>query len=275
MFISSPRNPRIKNVVHLRRRRERDKQNCVIVEGYRQLLRAYENDYPITELFVCPSLFQGVNEQTLIDGFSSVGTAVIETDVEAFCRMAYRERPEGLLGVGPQIHLGLSDLRSEGTPFFVVAESVEKPGNLGTMLRSVDAAGADGLILCDPCTDLYNPNVVRASVGTLFTVQVAEATLSETLQWIGEKAIVPVLATPHTDLCYTDIDLSRPVALVVGTEQYGLSEDWLRQQGVKCRIPMHGKADSLNVASSVTLLLYEVVRQRSHIIRGEGEILTA
>jgi len=261
-MISSSQNQRVKEVVHLRRRRERDKQNRMLIEGYRQLLRAYENDYPVDELFICRDLFQGPNEEFLIEGFSARGTSIIETAETPFCRMAYRDRPEGLLGVAPQVRKGLGDLQYDNAPFFLVAESIEKPGNLGTILRSVDAAGADGVIMCDSCTDLYNPNVVRASVGTLFTVQVAESTTDETVEWMRENGVVPVLASPHAEVFYTEVDLTRPVAFVVGTEQYGLSEKWMRQEGIRCRIPMHGQADSLNVASTVTLLLYETVRQR-------------
>ena len=155
-----------------------------------------------------------------------------------------------------------SRLLSKKDPFLIIAEAIEKPGNLGTILRSADAAGVDGVIVCDPCTDIYNPNVVRASVGTLFTIPVVEAAGQETLQWLQEKGIKVVAATPSAEEEFTQTCLTGPVAIAVGTEQLGLSALWMDASAIKVRIPMHGVADSLNVATATTLLLYEVVRQR-------------
>ncbi|MFI5334436.1 MAG: RNA methyltransferase [Chlamydiales bacterium] len=147
-------------------------------------------------------------------------------------------------------------------PFFLVAEAIEKPGNLGSMLRSADAVGVDGVIVCDRCTDIYNPNVVRASVGTLFTQPVVEAAGGETLFFLREKKVKIIAATPSAKQEYTRVDLTGPVAIVVGTEQVGLTDPWLHASDVQVRIPMCGTADSLNVATAATLLLYEVLRQR-------------
>ena len=145
----------------------------------------------------------------------------------------------------------------------IIAEAIEKPGNLGTILRSADAAGIDGVIVCDRCTDIYNPNVVRASVGTLFTIPVIEATSAETLLWLKEKKIKIVAATPSAEKEFTQANLSEGIAIAVGTEQLGLSAQWMQSADVQVRIPMHGVADSLNVATATTLLLYEALRQRS------------
>jgi TrmH family RNA methyltransferase len=142
-----------------------------------------------------------------------------------------------------------------------VAQSIEKPGNLGTILRSCDAAGVDAVIVCDPTTDMHNPNVVRSSVGTLFTLPVLEASSEETLAFLKQHGIAIVAASPHAKIEFTKADFTVPLAIVVGTEQYGLTEEWMKEIGVK--IPMFGVADSLNVASATTLLLYEVVRQRN------------
>ena len=150
----------------------------------------------------------------------------------------------------------------DSPPFLVVAEGIEKPGNLGTILRSCDAAGVDALILCDACTDVFNPNVVRASVGTLFTVPIFEATTPEAIAWLKKRGVSLLAATPHATEVYTEVDVTGPVALAVGTEQLGLSEAWMKQSELQVRIPMLGVADSLNVATATTLLLYEVVRQR-------------
>ena len=262
MFISSLKNQRIKEVAKLRDRRHRDRQQRVLIEGYRGLLRAVENDYPVDTVFVCRELFQGTNEPTLIELLVKKGAELLETSVPVFQKIAYRDRPEGLLGVGPQVHHALNELDLSDVPLLLIAEAVEKPGNLGTILRSADAAGVTGCIVCDSCTDLFNPNVVRASVGTLFTVPLAEASSAEAIQWLQANDITILAATPHTDFLYTEADLTVPLAIVVGTEQYGLSEQWLRGPCLKVRIPMCGQADSLNVSTATALLLYEALRQR-------------
>ena len=143
-----------------------------------------------------------------------------------------------------------------------MAEAVEKPGNLGSILRSADAAGVDGLVICDKCTDIYNPNVIRASTGALFSVPLAEASGQETFQWLRENGIQILAATPHARQIYTEVDMTGPVAIVVGTEQCGLTELWMEHSDLPVRIPMLGKIDSLNVATATTILLYEAARQR-------------
>ena len=186
--------------------------------------------------------------------------------------MAYRDRPEGLIAIARMKEHRLSDMPRKPRGLYLVAEAVEKPGNLGSILRSADAAGADGLIVCDKRTDIYNPNVIRASTGALFSVPLAEASPEEAAAWLGELGIRTLAATPHTESLYTDVDLSGGVAIVVGAEQYGLSSFWLDKADFKVRIPMLGKADSLNVATAATILLYEAARQRGwrRISGGEG-----
>jgi TrmH family RNA methyltransferase len=261
-IITSRQNPRIKTVVSLRDRRDRDRTGKMIIEGYRGLFRAMEYQYPLEELYFCPEMFCGENEFALIERCRQAGAAIFQVSASAFGKMAYRDRPEGLLGVAPQVRRGLDELKLGENPFLLVAESIEKPGNLGTMLRSADGTGVDGLILCDRCTDLYNPNVVRASTGTLFSVPIAEASSAEAIAWLHRRGIQTLAATPHTDTIYTEVDLTGPLAIVVGTEQYGLSEDWMKRADLQVKIPMMGMADSLNVATATTLLLYEVLRQR-------------
>lgn len=264
MLITSLQNPRIKDLVRLRDRRGRDRDQKVLIEGYRELLRALNAGYPVQELYVCPALFQGVNEPALIERFRAGGTDVFETSEPVFCKVAYRDRPEGLLGVGPQRHRHLEDLHlgAETPPLLLIAEAIEKPGNLGTMLRTADATGVSALVVCDPGTDLFNPNVVRASTGNLFTVPVIEADPADTIAWLRERHIRILAASPHARQRFTDVDLTGPVAIVVGTEQYGLSGRWMQASDLPVRIPMLGVADSLNVATATALLLYEAVRQR-------------
>lgn len=265
-YISSLQNPRVKQLVKLRDRHEREESNLFLIEGYRELLRAADAGHPIEAVFICPPLFLGSNESSLITRLTNQGTKLWNCSEAVFRKISYRDRPDGLIGLAPQTHLKLSDLAeklNKSAPFLVVAEAIEKPGNLGTILRSSDAVGLDGLIVCDRCTDIHNPNVVRASVGTLFTVPVVEADGEETLQWLREHKISIVAATPSAKTEFTEVDLSGPIAIAVGTEQLGLSKRWMTQADIQVRIPMRGVADSLNVAMATTLLLYEALRQRN------------
>ncbi len=266
ILITSLQNPRIKEAIHLRDRHGRDKTGLFIIEGYRELLRASDAGYSIKELFICPELFLGVNEPALISRIASSGAPIFTCTDKVFQKLSYRDRPDGLVAVAPQTHTQLSDLdqilKNKTNPFLVVAEAIEKPGNLGTILRSSDAVGLDGLIVCDRCTDIYNPNVVRASVGTLFTVPVVEAKGEETLQWLRKQQIRILAATPSATEEFTQVDLTGPIAIAVGTEQLGLSKRWMDNADIKVKIPMLGIADSLNVSMATTLLMYEALRQR-------------
>lgn len=261
MKITSLQNPKVKEAVRLRERKAREETQQFLIEGYRELKRAVDSGRKIHTLFFCPEFFLGANERALIE---KAGGEAIECSPEVFAKLSYRDRPDGLLAVAPEMHRSLKDLGSllKATPFLIIAESIEKPGNLGTILRSADAAGVDAVIVCDPTTDIHNPNVVRSSVGTLFTVPVIEASSAETLRYLKERSIAIVAATPHAKIEFTQANFQVPLAVAVGTEQYGLTESWMQEADIQVRIPMFGVADSLNVASATTLVLYEVVRQR-------------
>ncbi|NRA89598.1 MAG: RNA methyltransferase [Simkaniaceae bacterium] len=267
MVISSLQNPRVKQAVKLREKRERDRSQSFLIEGYRELYRGVKGGVPIAALFYSPQHFLGSNESALIEEIRSHGAPVMEVSKAVFEKMSYRDRPDGLLAIASQTYLSLNDLISafekNRPPFFVIAESIEKPGNLGTILRSSDAAGVDALIVCDQCTDVFNPNVVRASVGTLFTVPVVQASSEETIKWLKSRGVKTVAATPDAPSSFTKTNLSGPIAIAVGTEQLGLSKNWMENADIQVSIPMNGVADSLNVATATTLLLYEVLRQRS------------
>lgn len=266
-LITSAQNPRIKRAVKMRDRRERDESGCFLIEGYRELLRAVDAGVAVETLFICHRLFLGTNERSLISRAEKAGAEVLECPDHLFQKLSYRDRPDGLVAIAKQMKRSLADLEaivsSKKSPLLVVAEAIEKPGNLGTILRSSDAAGVDALIVCDRCTDIHNPNVVRASVGTLFTVPVIEMEGKALLQWLKDRKVHIVAATPAAKVNFTDANLTGPVAIVMGTEQFGLSEKWMEGADIQVRIPMHGEADSLNVAMATTLLLYEVVRQRA------------
>lgn len=262
-LISSLQNPKIKHVIHLRDRHEREKNQQFIIEGYREILRAADAKRRIDQLFICPELFLGSNENALITRIAQQGAKIIPCTEKVFQKISYRDRPDGLIAIAPQSHFSLQQLTPSANPFYIVAEAIEKPGNLGTILRSSDAVGLDALILCDRCTDIHNPNVVRASVGTLFTVPVIEASSEETIAYLKKNNIAILAATPSATEEFTKVDMTRPLAIAVGTEQLGLSEKWLKEADIRVRIPMNGVADSLNVAMATTLLLYEALRQRS------------
>jgi TrmH family RNA methyltransferase len=262
--IASLRNPRVKQAVKLRRRPYRDESGLMLIEGFREIARAVDNGHPLTELFVCEQLFLGKNEPELIERCRAAGCKeVLYCTPEVFHKIAYRDRPEGLLATAPRVRCGLPDVSLSDSPLVVVAQSIEKPGNLGTIVRSADAVGADCVIACDRCTDINNPNVVRASIGTLFSLPVVEAGTPEVISWLEANGLRILAATPHTDTVYTDVRLSGGIAVVVGTEQYGLGKEWMNRADWKVRIPMLGQGDSLHVATATAILLYEAVRQRS------------
>lgn len=261
--LTSVDNPKIKKLIHLREKRERDETSLFLIEGYREILRAEAGKVEIQKLFLCPELFLGENEDALIQKVKKGGAEVIRCSEKVFHKVSYRDRPDGLLAEAKMMKKELSSLQKTKHPLFVVAEHIEKPGNLGTILRTADAAGANGVIVADRCTDIYNPNVVRASVGTLFTLPVVETSSEEAIAWLKKNGVHILAATPHAKKLYTEVDMKAPLAIVVGAEQVGLSERWMKEADLQVRIPMHGVADSLNVAMATTILLFEAVRQRA------------
>lgn len=262
--ISSLQNPRLKELVRLRDRRPRDEAGVFLVEGYREIRRALEKGVPLQELYFAPEWFLGENEPALIAQAAAAGARPCELTKEAFAKVAYRERPDGLLAVAPQWRRDLGDLVLPPAPFVLVVEAIEKPGNLGTILRSADAAGCHAVIVCDPVTDIFNPNVVRASTGVLFSVPLVVAASPRVLAWLRAQGLRTVATTPAAERLYTEADLRGPLAVVMGSEQYGLSRFWLENADLPVRIPMAGQADSLNVAMATIITLFEAVRQRSH-----------
>ena len=260
--IKSLQNPRIKHIVKLRKRSARDEEGVMIIEGYRELVRALDNGVQPTALFYSEPHFQGSNEPALIQRCRGAGAELFACAESVFTKVAYRDRPEGLLALAPQLNVKLTELHLPPHPLVIVAETIEKPGNLGTILRSADATGVDAVIICDRCTDIHNPNVIRASIGTIFSLPIIDCTTDEALAWLKENKITTIATTPDTTTRYTETDLTLGCAIVVGSEQYGLSDQWLGRADVKVRIPMLGQCDSLNVASATTLMLYEAVRQR-------------
>ena len=224
LLLTSPSTPRTKEIARLRQRSHRDRAGALLIEGYRELKRALDNGYRPTTLVTCPDLFLGKHEPELVARYTAAGAQHLVVAPTVFAKISARDRPDGLIAVGPQVRRALSDLRLPENALVVVAESVEKPGNLGTILRSADAAGAAAVIVCDRCTDVQNPNVVRASVGTLFSLPVVETTTAEAIPWLQERGFTILASTPHAEGFHTDHDLTGPTAIVVASETTFLRE---------------------------------------------------
>lgn len=270
MRITSLQNGRIKQIVKLNSRRQRDAAQQTVVEGVREVSRALQQGIVPPEAYLCPELITREADQAMAQLqqlAASQQTQLFEVTPDIFAKIAYRGDSGGLLLVTPYLTQTLANLPQQAVPFLAVVENVEKPGNLGAILRTADAAGVDGVIVCTDgtaSTDLHNPNVIRASLGTLFTVPVATTTTNETIAWLQAQGIQIIVATPEAEQLYTAVNLQGSAALVTGSEAFGLSQQWLAAATAQVRIPMHGSADSLNLATATALLLYEVVRQRSN-----------
>ena len=269
--ISSPQNNRIKEILKLSKRRQRDERRVTVVEGIREVARALRTGVVPHEVFLCPELIAGIEAEQVAGQLYQLEVnqvvQLFEVTGEVFARMAYRGDSGGILITVPYVTRALNELPLTERPFFAVVEGVEKPGNLGAILRTADGAGVDGVIVChapgQATTDVHNPNVVRASLGTLFSIPVVEATTADALRWLHENRIAPVAATPDAADSYTTVDLRGGVAIVTGSEADGISDAWRDAAEMQVSIPMRGIADSLNLSTSTALMLYEVVRQRA------------
>lgn len=275
MLISSLTNPKVKHTVALNEKRQRDADGLMLIEGFDPLSMALDCGVTPRTVFFCRSLCKPAHSPTahadLLDRVRANGAELIETTPQVFEKMAYRSGPDGWLAVARPPAFSLAQLQLATThnepPLLLVAEQVEKPGNLGAMLRTCDAAGVQAFVTVDPVADLTNPNVVRASQGTLFSVPIAQTTGPEMLAWLRERGIISVATTPNTingvpPLPHTQFDFTQPCAIIMGEEKYGLSAFWLEHADVAVRIPMRGRINSLNVATSAALVIYEAVRQR-------------
>ena len=261
-MITSLTNARIKNVVQLRNRKQRTETGLTIVEGQREITRALEAGVMFKEFYVCQELLSATKSDDIFaPRYENV--PVYETTKAVFSKIAYGNRVEGVLAVCEPRSLSLKKLPEKTDSLFVIVESVEKPGNLGAILRTCDGAGVDGVIICDGKTDIYNPNVIRASLGAIFSVKVVVSSNEEALEYLRAKRITICATLPQAKIIYTDEKLTGALAVVVGSEQSGLTEFWAQQADLKVKIPMKGFTDSLNVSASTAVLLYEILRQRS------------
>jgi len=262
MLITSSSNLRIKNIVRLRKSVDRKKNTITIVEGPREIANALDAKLSFKEAFISQDYRDNGDDQKLIQRFKKLKLPVYECASSVFSKIAYGQRKEGILALCKTPQNSLSKLLVGTNALFVVVENVEKPGNLGAILRSCDGAGAQGLIVCQEKTDLYNPNVIRASLGTVFTVPTATASPKDTLDFLRKNYIQICATSPKAKVLYSDADFKNSLAIIVGSEQKGLGDFWIKNADITVKIPMKGKADSLNVSSSTAILLYEALRQK-------------
>ncbi len=262
--IDSLNNPRIKLVKGLMRKRRRDKRGLFLLEGEREVARGLEAGLEATQILLCPKLFKhGARSEARRRALLSRGTPVVYLSEKLFEACSYRQNPDGFLAICKVFRTSLDDLSLSPNPLILIVESVEKPGNLGALLRTADATGVDAVILNDPVTDIFNPNVIRASAGVAFQVPTTTASVQESADFLKNHDIQSIAATPEASNLYYNAEFSHPSALILGSEKDGLSNFWLNRADVTINIPMSGQADSLNVGSTAAILLYEAVRQRA------------
>ena len=260
--ITSVANPRIKHLVALRRRRAREQAGVTLAEGYAEIDLALAAGLRPQTLYYCPDLAHG-DPLGVAGRIAERGGEIVRVSRPVFAKIAYRESPDGWLAVVPIVDTDLARLHLGEQPLLLICEGVEKPGNLGAILRTADAAGLTAVIATDPVTDWGNANLVRASKGAVFAVPVAAAPTGEVLPWLTAAGLTVVAATPDGDVLLGDADLTGPVAIAVGSETHGLSAPWKEHADITVRIPMFGRADSLNVAAAAAIVVYEAVRQRT------------
>ena len=260
--ITSLTNPRVKAAVRLRDRREREATGRTIVDGAREILRALDAGVDVATAFLCHDLVRSPDAHAVADRLARRDTT-IEVSPEVLAKVAFGDRSDGIVAIVETPRLGLADLALATDPLVVVVEGLEKPGNLGAILRSADGAGADAVIVADPLTDAFNPNAIRASLGTIFAMPVVTATSEATLAWLGNRGIRVVATIVEASTPYTRADLTGPLAIVLGSEAGGLSPAWRTPDVTGISIPMAGIADSLNVSVAAAVVLFEAVRQRA------------
>lgn len=260
-IITSAQNPKIKDLLALQdKSKERKKKRLFVVEGRRELLHCIEAGYEPYAVFFCPDIISGGDFKEIE---SKCACNFYEIPQHLYDKMAYRGGTEGVIAELKCKDMSLEGLNLKENPLVVVLEAVEKPGNLGAVLRSADASGVDAVIVCDPLTDMYNPNLIRSSIGAIFTVPVATASSEDTIKWLKDKDIKIYTAQLQDSEWYYDTDMKGGTAIVMGTEATGLTDAWRKAADAHIKIPMLGKLDSLNVSVSAAILMFEAVRQRN------------
>ncbi|HEY0654290.1 MAG TPA: RNA methyltransferase [Chryseosolibacter sp.] len=257
--ITSTQNPKVKNLLALEKPRERRKQCLFVVEGKKEIGLALQAGYKIGNLFFCEDIIT----RKELESLGADEKLLIPVSKDVFDKIAMRENSGGVLAVAEQKTHRLGEIKLKANPLVLVLESVEKPGNLGAILRTADAAGVDAVIICDPQTDFYNPNVIRSSIGCLFTVQTASASSDATIKWLRENNIAIYCTYLKASQPYHSVDYTKPSAIVMGTEATGLSDTWVKASSANIIIPMQGAIDSMNVSTATAVVVFEAKRQRN------------
>jgi TrmH family RNA methyltransferase len=257
-LITSTQNPKIKSLAALEKPRERKKQQLFVIEGVKEIGMAVEAGYKIGNVFFCEEI-ASINE---LPKNLTEDKLLIPVSKEVFEKIAVRESSGGAIAVAEMRVNQLAQIKLSAQPLLLIIESVEKPGNLGALLRTADAAGVDAVICCDTQTDFYNPNVIRSSIGCVFTNQIASATSEETISWLKKNNINIFCTYLEAAKPYHEIDFTKPAAIVMGTEATGISEVWIKNADANIIIPMQGKIDSMNVSTAAAVVIFEACRQR-------------
>jgi TrmH family RNA methyltransferase len=262
--ITSRQNPRVKEAAKLREGRQRAKQGRFIIDGVREIGRALDAGIEFLDVFICPPLCGSLLGESLGQRLDDCGAVVAEVTAEVFEKLAFGERSDGVVVVAATPHRGIDQLELPANPLVAVLEGLEKPGNVGAILRSADGAGVDAVIVVDQHTDLFNPNTIRASVGTVFGKNVFVGTVEETIAKLRATNVNIVATRPEAEGLYTTVDFRKGTAIVLGSEASGLSDAWKQAEITGVRLPMEGIADSLNVSTTAAVLFYEARSQRTN-----------
>ncbi|UCE93941.1 MAG: RNA methyltransferase [Flavobacteriaceae bacterium] len=263
--ISSPNNDLIKDLVQLlEKSRQRNKKGMFVIEGLREISLAIQGGYELEKVFFCEEILSADDLEHIIGLGKELNFQLIKISLRVYQKLAHRKKTEGILSLCKSKSLNLSDIQLKNNPLILVAEASEKPGNIGALLRTADAANLDAVIIANPKTDVYNPNIIRSSVGCVFTSQIATGTTDEIIGFLKRNNInIYAAALNENSIIYTEPDFRESSAIVVGTEDKGLSEQWLNESLKKIIIPMEGKIDSLNVSVSAAIVIFEAKRQRA------------
>ncbi|MBN1437352.1 MAG: RNA methyltransferase [Sedimentisphaerales bacterium] len=268
-MITSLQNPFVKRLVRLHQARARREENRFLIEGEKELTFALQNNIKLESLIYCPDLLTqnaSLNSPAALQQFLTTNqqpsAELIPVTASVYAKIAYRDSAYGLMGLAATPQANIAELKLPANPFLLVVDGIEKPGNLGALLRTADAAGVNALILSDPQLDIYNPNVIRASLGSVFTVPIFSLSADQTRAYLAENKINPVLTSPAAQTLYTALDYTQPTAIVLGSENLGLPDQWLTAHATAVKIPLQGRMDSLNLSASGAVILYEVRRQR-------------
>ena len=262
--ISSLQNDLVKEIIHLQEKsRIRKEKGLFVIEGNREISLAIEGGYKLKYVLFCEEIISQNMLHKTLSTYPDKRPELIKISLKVYQKIAHRKKTEGIVAVAISKHMSLNDLSFNKNPLILVAEASEKPGNIGALLRTADAAHLDAVIIANPKTDLYNPNIIRSSVGCVFTNQIAFGSTDEILNLLKEKQInILSAALDKRSISYDTVDYTQPSAIVVGTEATGLSEQWLENSTKNIVIPMQGKIDSLNVSVSAAIVIFEAKRQR-------------